>query len=80
MLRKLFILPIRAYQLLIAPHLPNACRYTPSCSNYAIQAINRYGILKGVVLGIWRLMRCNPWAKHGHDPPRWFGEHSTVDQ
>ncbi|MCY3594138.1 MAG: membrane protein insertion efficiency factor YidD [Rhodothermaceae bacterium] len=74
MIRRFFILPIRAYQLILSPHLRNACRYTPSCSNYAIQAINKYGVPKGMVLAIWRVARCHPWAKHGYDPPRWFGE------
>lgn len=74
MVRRLFMLPIRAYQLLLSPHLHNACRYTPSCSNYAIQAINKYGVPKGIILAIWRVLRCHPWAKHGYDPPRWFGE------
>ncbi|MCY4232323.1 MAG: membrane protein insertion efficiency factor YidD [Bacteroidetes bacterium] len=74
MLRKIFTFPIRVYQLVVSPHLPNACRYTPSCSNYAIEAIQKYGPLKGIILAICRILRCHPWAKHGYDPPRWFGE------
>jgi len=74
MLRNLFTFPIRAYQLIVSPHLPNACRYTPSCSNYAIEAIQKYGLFKGSILSLFRVARCHPWAKHGYDPPRWFGE------
>ncbi len=76
MLRKIFTFPLRIYQLVVSPHFPNACRYAPSCSNYAIEAIQKYGLLKGSVLSIWRIARCHPWAKYGYDPPRWFGESS----
>ncbi len=59
---------IRAYQLLISPVLPPSCRFTPTCSEYARQAIARYGILRGSYLGVWRILRCNPFCKGGHDP------------
>ena len=62
------------YQLVISPHLPASCRYTPSCSRYAVQALDRYGAVKGTILAVWRVLRCNPWGGHGYDPPRWFGE------
>ncbi|MCY4159703.1 MAG: membrane protein insertion efficiency factor YidD [Bacteroidetes bacterium] len=78
--RKLFILPIRAYQLILSPHLPNACRYTPSCSNYAIEAIQKYGVIKGIILAVWRVLRCHPGGKYGYDPPRWFGELNEHDK
>ena len=65
---------VRGYQLIISPHLPSSCRYTPSCSNYAMQALKKYGAVKGTILAVWRVMRCHPWAPHGYDPPRWFGE------
>jgi putative membrane protein insertion efficiency factor len=66
--RKLFVLPIRAYQLLVSPALGNTCKYYPSCSEYAAQAIQRFGILRGLVLAAWRLLRCNPWSRGGYDP------------
>ena len=68
LLRRLAILPIRAYQLLLSPLVGQRCRYYPSCSEYAVQAIGRYGILRGLVLAGWRLLRCNPWSPGGVDP------------
>ncbi len=67
-LRGLAILPIRAYQVLLSPMIGDRCKYYPSCSEYAAQAINRYGILRGLVLAGWRLLRCNPWSRGGFDP------------
>ena len=61
-------LPIRLYQRVISPALPQRCKYHPSCSAYALQAIRTYGILRGVVLAGWRLLRCNPWSHGGFDP------------
>ena len=61
-------LPIRLYQRVISPALPQRCKYHPSCSAYALQAIRTYGILRGVVLAAWRLLRCNPWSHGGFDP------------
>ncbi len=61
-------LPIRLYQRVISPALPRRCKYHPSCSAYALQAIRTYGILRGVVLAAWRLLRCNPWSHGGFDP------------
>jgi putative membrane protein insertion efficiency factor len=61
-------LPIRVYQRVISPALPQRCKYHPSCSAYALQAIRSYGILRGVVLAGWRLLRCNPWSHGGFDP------------
>jgi hypothetical protein len=66
--RRLAILPIRAYQVLLSPMIGDRCKYYPSCSEYAAQAINRYGILRGLVLAGWRLLRCNPWSRGGFDP------------
>lgn len=68
MLKRLLILLIRAYQLLISSWLPPTCRFTPSCSQYAIIAIGRYGIIKGFLLTVKRLARCHPWGGSGHDP------------
>lgn len=66
--KQLFILPIRFYQRCISPLLPPACRYTPTCSNYAMEAIQTYGPLKGTWMGVKRIVRCNPWGGHGYDP------------
>ena len=67
-LRRVFVAPILAYQRVISPALPRRCKYEPTCSAYAAQAIERYGILRGLLLACWRLMRCNPWSHGGHDP------------
>ncbi len=65
---------VRFYQLAISPHFPSSCRFTPTCSQYAILALRKYGAVRGTVLAVWRILRCNPWGGHGYDPPRWFGE------
>lgn len=67
-LRLLFMGLIRGYQLAISPLLPPSCRFHPSCSSYGYQAIAMHGSAKGLVLAIWRLLRCNPWNKGGVDP------------
>jgi len=59
---------IRAYQWTIAPVLGANCRFAPSCSEYACEAIGRHGALAGVWLGAWRILRCNPWGGAGYDP------------
>jgi len=66
--RRLVIAPIRLYQRTLSPALPPRCRYEPSCSRYAAQAIEEFGILRGLVLGAWRLLRCNPFSHGGFDP------------
>jgi putative membrane protein insertion efficiency factor len=66
--RRVAVAPIVAYQRLISPLLPRRCKYEPTCSAYAAQAIGRYGILRGLVLAGWRLLRCNPWSHGGFDP------------
>jgi putative membrane protein insertion efficiency factor len=66
--RRIAVLPIRLYQLVISPALGPRCKYEPSCSRYAVQAIRRYGVARGLVLAGWRLLRCNPWSHGGHDP------------
>lgn len=68
MLKKIAFGTVRFYQYCIRPLLPNACRYTPSCSEYSVQAIEKYGALKGSWLGIKRILRCHPWGGHGYDP------------
>ena len=67
-LRAIVLAPIRLYQAVISPALPRHCKYEPTCSRYAVQAIDRYGILRGLVLAGWRLLRCNPWSHGGYDP------------
>ena len=67
-LRFVAVLPIRLYQRLISPVVGSRCKYYPSCSEYAAQAIGRFGILRGLVLAGWRLLRCNPWSHGGFDP------------
>ena len=59
---------IRIYQKGISPYLMPACRYTPTCSEYGIQAINKYGAIKGGYLTLKRFLSCGPWGGHGHDP------------
>jgi uncharacterized protein len=66
--RSLVILPIRLYQRLFSPLVGARCKYYPSCSEYAAQAIERFGILRGLILAGWRLLRCNPWSHGGFDP------------
>jgi putative membrane protein insertion efficiency factor len=63
-----FILLIRVYQRAISPYLGSNCRYTPTCSHYYIEAVKKYGPVKGSYLGIRRLLRCHPWGGHGYDP------------
>ncbi|NQV73592.1 membrane protein insertion efficiency factor YidD [bacterium] len=72
--RKLLAGLVRGYQLVISPHLGSSCRYSPTCSEYSIQALKKYGAIKGLILTIHRVVRCNPWGGHGHDPPIWFSE------
>jgi putative membrane protein insertion efficiency factor len=65
--RGILVAPIRLYQRAISPALPSRCKYHPSCSEYAVQAVRRYGLVRGVVLAGWRLLRCNPWSHGGVD-------------
>lgn len=67
-LRSLLILPIRLYQLAISPLLPPSCRYQPTCSAYAIEAMEHHGVLRGGWLTFRRLLRCHPWGGSGYDP------------
>ena len=66
-LRAVAIAPIRLYQRAISPALPRRCKYHPTCSAYAVEAIRSFGILRGLVLAAWRLLRCNPWSHGGVD-------------
>jgi putative membrane protein insertion efficiency factor len=67
-LRSIAVLPVRIYQRWLSPAFGARCRYYPSCSEYAAQAIERFGILRGLALAGWRLLRCNPWSHGGFDP------------
>lgn len=60
--------PIRAYRLLLSPWLGTQCRFTPTCSAYALQALEHHGAWRGAALAGWRVMRCHPWCQGGHDP------------
>lgn len=63
-----FLLLIKIYQLLISPLLPPACRYTPTCSQYAVEALRKHGLFKGGWLAARRILRCHPWGGSGYDP------------
>lgn len=66
--RRAAVAPIKAYQRWISPAIPARCKYQPTCSRYAIDAIREFGILRGLLLAAWRLLRCNPWSHGGFDP------------
>jgi uncharacterized protein len=66
--KALLVWGIRGYQAFVSPALPRSCKYHPSCSQYAIDALTQYGVLRGVVLASWRLLRCNPLSYGGYDP------------
>ena len=67
-MKQLLLGPIRFYRKFISPHTPPSCRFQPTCSEYAYEAVDKYGILKGGRLAIWRILRCNPWGGSGWDP------------
>ncbi|MCG8520238.1 MULTISPECIES: membrane protein insertion efficiency factor YidD [Marinobacter] len=67
-MRKLLLLPIRCYQYAISPMMASHCRHYPTCSNYAIEAIERHGAVRGSYLAGRRLLRCHPWSPGGYDP------------
>jgi len=64
----LFLGIVRFYQYAISPYTPASCRYTPTCSQYAVEAIQKYGPFKGGWLALKRILRCHPWGGHGYDP------------
>jgi putative membrane protein insertion efficiency factor len=64
----LTIAAVRLYRRFVSPLLPPCCRFTPSCSRYMIEAIKKKGLIVGVCKGLWRILRCNPFCKGGHDP------------
>ena len=67
-LKWLLILPIIFYQRCISPFTPASCRFTPTCSQYAIEALQKHGLFKGSLLAVWRILRCNPFSFGGYDP------------
>ncbi|HJU18934.1 MAG TPA: membrane protein insertion efficiency factor YidD [Stellaceae bacterium] len=75
---------IRAYQWLISPLLPPSCRFLPTCSDYAFEAIGRHGTVRGLALAAWRLSRCHPWGGSGYDPVpppgRWRNPPPALDR
>jgi len=80
--RLLLIGLVRAYRLVLKPWLGSACRFEPTCSAYALQALDQHGALAGSALATGRLLRCHPWCAGGHDPvpqqpPRWFTRFQT---
>jgi putative membrane protein insertion efficiency factor len=68
LLRATATFPIVLYQRFISPAIPRRCKYEPTCSRYAVEAIRRHGVARGLVLATWRLLRCNPWSYGGYDP------------
>ncbi len=74
MLARLFMGLIRLYQLVISPHFPGSCNFTPTCSEYALEALRKYGAMRGLILSVHRIVRCNPWGSCGYDPPVWYSE------
>ena len=66
--RAVAVAPIVVYQRVVSPAIPRRCKYEPTCSRYAVEAVREYGILRGLVLAGWRLLRCNPWSYGGYDP------------
>ncbi len=65
---KIIIFPIKLYQLCLSPYLPKTCRYYPTCSEYAIIAMNKYGIIRGLFISVKRILRCQPFGGSGNDP------------
>lgn len=68
MIRAYLLLMLRGYKTFLSPMLPTACRFVPTCSEYASEAIERYGAFRGGLMAIWRLLRCHPFAAGGYDP------------
>ena len=70
MMRALLIGVVKGYRLFLSPWLGSACRFEPTCSAYAAQALRTHGPIRGAGLAVWRVLRCNPWNPGGHDPVR----------
>ena len=66
--RRVALAPVLAYQRFVSPLFPRRCKYEPTCSRYAVDAVRELGVVRGGVLAAWRLLRCNPWSHGGYDP------------
>jgi len=71
-MKQILVLVVKFYQYSISPFLPNSCRYNPTCSAYAVDALQKHGALKGLWLAAKRIARCHPWGGHGYDPVPWI--------
>ena len=69
-MKQIVIFLVHAYRLLLSPYLPPSCRYQPTCSQYAEEALDKYGALKGGMIALKRISRCHPWGGNGYDPLR----------
>ena len=67
-MKTILIVFIKFYRMVISPLLPDSCRFSPTCSQYAIEAITKFGAIKGMALAIYRILRCNPFCRGGYDP------------
>lgn len=63
------VAPVRAYQCVVSPWLGPRCRFEPTCSQYFVDAVRKYGVARGTLRGLWRICRCHPFSRGGHDPP-----------
>ncbi|MDD6094521.1 MAG: membrane protein insertion efficiency factor YidD [Clostridia bacterium] len=68
MLKKIVLFPVRLYRKYLSPLTPPSCRFNPTCSQYCIDAVEEWGIICGLGLALWRILRCNPWSRGGDDP------------
>ena len=68
--RRGVIAVFRGYKYLISPLLPPACRFIPTCSQYAVEAVEKYGVIRGLLMAAWRILRCHPFSRGGYDPVR----------
>lgn len=66
-MKYIFMLPVLIYKKVISPLFPARCKYYPTCSSYAVQSLKRFGVMRGSILAIWRILRCNPWSEGGID-------------
>ncbi len=69
MIKRLLLALLRLYRRYVSPLKPPTCRYVPSCSEYALISVEKYGVVKGGLKSLWRVLRCNPFSKGGYDPP-----------
>lgn len=67
-MKKWILFLLHQYKEKVSPSLPSSCRFIPTCSEYTMEAVDRFGVLKGSILGVWRILRCNPFGKSGLDP------------